>query len=397
MIEPKLFYRELDALLSKIDKGEEPTKLLTSVLKEIVSSCVKDLHISGGKLYQEQGDQFVLVKDLKFQKESSSHPILDSNQEAIKLLLQHGSYIYDNPEVQIIPDLRTQKETTLAGFYVGEETFWILIFELNPGWERVEIEVCLNIIRSILNDRISSQSLKENLTQAAKIQKSLLPRKVPKFSDYQIAAKTLPAKMVGGDFYDFFSFDPDLLGLVIGDASGHDLPAALVARDVVMGLRVGYEKQMKLVHVLENLNRVIYRNRTKGFTSLFLAELEKDGSLFYVNAGHPPPILFLRENIEKLDVGGTVIGAVPEVQFKRGFAYLNPGDSLLLYTDGLLERRGLDNLDSGIQHLFQVVYKNKDRSAEEILESVFSFEKDKKLQDDSTLVIIKRIEKENSH
>ncbi len=397
MIEPKLFYRELDVFFSKIDKEQEPAKLLTSVLKGVVSSFGEDLHIGEGKLFQEQGDQFVLVKDLSSQKRTSAYSVLDPNQKAIELLLEHGSYIYDNPQVQITPDIRTRNDTTLAGFFVGEENLWILLFELNFGWERAEIEVSLNIIRSVLNDWIASQSLKDNLTQAAKIQQSLLPRRVPKFSGFEVAARTIPAKLVGGDFYDFYTFDLDLMGFVIGDASGHDLPAALLVRDVVIGLRVGYEKQMKLVHVLENLNRVIYRNRTKGFTSLFLAELEKDGSLFYVNAGHPPPLLILRENIEKLDVGGTVIGAVPEVRFKRGFAYLNPGDILLLYTDGLIERKGLDNIEFGIQRLFKVVHENKDKTAEEILESVFSLGKEKRLTDDTTLVIIKRTEKENTH
>jgi len=401
MIEPKLFYRELDAFFSKIgvcpiDKGEEPAKLLTSVLKQVVRSFGKDLHIGEGKLYQDQGDLFVLVKDLSSQKKTSAYSMLDSSQKAIELLLQHGSYIYDNSEVQMVPDLRTRNDTTLAGFCVEEETRWILLFELDPGWERAEIEVSLNIIRSVLNDWMASQSLKDNLTQAAKIQQSLLPRKIPKFSGFDIAARTVPAKLVGGDFYDFFTFDLDLMGLVIGDASGHDLPAALLVRDVVIGLRVGYERQMKLVHVLENLNRVIYRNRTKGFTSLFLAELEKDGSLFYVNAGHPPPLLILTENIEKLDVGGTVIGAMPEVRFKRGFAYLNPGDILLLYTDGLIERKGLDDVESGIKRLYRVVHQNRDKTPAEILEAVFATGKGQRLADDTTLMVVKRTENEIS-
>ncbi|KPL00152.1 MAG: hypothetical protein AMJ90_08715 [candidate division Zixibacteria bacterium SM23_73_2] len=395
MIEPKLFYRELDKFFSRIDRMEEPTKLLTSVLEQLVSSFGKDLHIGEGKLFQEQEDWFVLVKDLSSRKKTQTYLSLDSEQQAIKLLLQHGSYIFDNPEVQIVPELKTRNDTTLAGFCVGEEILWVLLFELDPGWERAEIEVSLNIIRSVLNDWMASQSLKDNLTQAAKIQQSLLPRRVPEFSGFQIAARTVPAKLVGGDFYDFFTFDLDLMGLVVGDASGHDLPAALLVRDVVIGLRVGYEKQMKLVHVLENLNRVIYRNRTKGFTSLFLAELEKDGSLFYVNAGHPPPLLILRDNIEKLDVGGTVIGAVPEVRFKRGFAYLNPGEILLLYTDGLVERKGTDEIESGIKLLFRVVHQNKDKTAKEILESVFATLKGKRIIDDTTLVVIKRTEKEN--
>ena len=87
-----------------------------------------------------------------------------------------------------------------------------------------------------------------------------------------------------------------MLGLSIGDASGHGLPAALLVRDVVTGMRMGIEKELKVAHVFEKLNRVIHRSRLSSrFVSVFYGELEADGNLVYVNAGHQPPILFFRE------------------------------------------------------------------------------------------------------
>ena len=87
-----------------------------------------------------------------------------------------------------------------------------------------------------------------------------------------------------------------MLGVSIGDASGHGLPAALLVRDVVTGLRMGIEKELKVAHVFEKLNRVIHRSRLSSrFVSVFYGELEADGNLVYVNAGHQPPILFFKE------------------------------------------------------------------------------------------------------
>ena len=92
---------------------------------------------------------------------------------------------------------------------------------------------------------------------------------------------------MGGDFYDFHDLGEGTLGIAIGDASGHGLPAALLVRDVVTGLRMGIEKELKVAHVFEKLNRVIHRSRLSSrFVSVFYAELDRDGNLVYVNAGH---------------------------------------------------------------------------------------------------------------
>ncbi len=87
-----------------------------------------------------------------------------------------------------------------------------------------------------------------------------------------------------------------MLGLAIGDASGHGLPAALLVRDVVTGLRMGIEKDLKVAYVFAKLNRVIHRsNLSSRFISVFYGELEADGNLIYVNAGHFPPSLFFTD------------------------------------------------------------------------------------------------------
>ena len=131
-------------------------------------------------------------------------------------------------------------------------------------------------------------------------------------------------------------------GFAIGDASGHGLPAALLVRDVVTGLRMGIEKDLKVAYVFGKLNRVIHRsNLSSRFVSVFYGELEAGGNLVYVNAGHPPPLLFSRRAASERAGHrrhrhrAAAGGALPP----RASPTSSRGDVLVLCTDGILERR----------------------------------------------------------
>ena len=109
------------------------------------------------------------------------------------------------------------------------------------------------------------------LQKAVQIQRSLLPRSAPKIDGYDMAGKSIPAVLVGGDFYEYFESDEGHFGVSIGDASGHGLPAALLVRDVVIGLRMGLISQFKLGHIIKNLNKVIQKSTyASNFVSLVL-------------------------------------------------------------------------------------------------------------------------------
>jgi len=108
--------------------------------------------------------------------------------------------------------------------------------------------------------------------------------------------------------------------VAVGDASGHGLPAALLVRDVVTGLRMGVEKEAKMAEAMEKLNRIIHRSTlSTRFVSLFYGAIESNGNFRYVNAGHPPPILVNGSRIKRLKATGTILGAVPEISLHRSF------------------------------------------------------------------------------
>jgi len=150
---------------------------------------------------------------------------------------------------------------------------------------------------------------------------------------------SVPAESVGGDVFDWVPLDAETLALMVADASGHGLPAALQARDVVTGLRMGIERDYKINRTVEKLNRVIHRSGlTSRFVSLVTGELETNGNFVYVNAGHPSPLLLDAHGMRELTVGGGVLGPFPDATFKLGFAHVDRGAVLALFSDGVLEQ-----------------------------------------------------------
>ncbi|MCI0495182.1 PP2C family protein-serine/threonine phosphatase [candidate division KSB1 bacterium] len=392
---PKDFYRKLDAFLSEIYQvGSE--NIIATVLTELVNFLGKDLRIQNGRLYELDVENFVLLHHINLENIPESIQTLQLDNEAVQLVLLHGCYIYNEP--RLISMIRSgAAQLTPAAFYVQkEEHVWLFVFELLTGWEREEIDFSLNTIRKVLTARISSETFRNYLHQAELIQRSLLPKKSPKIEGFEIAGKSISTDIVGGDLYDYIEYDSETFGVAVGDASGHGLPAALVVRDVVTGLRMGLEREMKLTKALEKLNRVIHRSSlSTSFISLFYCEIETDGTVVYSNAGHPPPLLVSGDAIQMLDRGGFVLGPLPEVKLKRGFAMLNPGNSLILYSDGILERQNRYGIPFEIERLKKFVLENQHLSADElmnlIIKTVYNFGGKSKWKDDATVVVVKRL------
>ncbi len=397
MIEPKIFYRKLDSIQNKIGKDKSRQEYLFDLADELEKVFGDDLRIGKGIIYEKNDDEFILISKPD-QSQISIVSNIKATDPAIEVLEENKIYIYDSPFL-VFPGWRRDQsdyKIPVALRVSSLENSWIFVFELKSNWQREEIEFCLNAVRSALKYRLISESLNNEMQQAVHIQKSLLPQKDPKVNGYDIAGQSNPAELVGGDIYDYVEFDDDSFGFCIGDASGHGLPAALLARDAVTGLRMGLEKHMKMVHTLKKLNHVIYQSvfSTK-FISMFYGELEDDGNLFYVNAGHPAPILVNGDHVAELNSTGVIFGALPEIELHRSFVRLEKGSVLVLFTDGIFERENKDGQDYGLERLTKIIIKNQNHSATEIRDSIFSdahfFGGNKKWDDDVTLVVIKRL------
>jgi sigma-B regulation protein RsbU (phosphoserine phosphatase) len=397
--DPKTFYRKLDTLLSKIEvvSGGDQIELLSTVMRDLVESFGVELAIRNGRLYEVVGDELVLRRDLRGPGQDLTGFRVSMGYPPIQLLFLHQCYIFDSTTPGLDPEFEKKilGGTNSAAIVVGREHVSVLSFGLTDGWQREEIEFCLNAIRNALNHKLQTIGLAASLEETRMIQRSLFPESIPGFAGYEMAARAETADLVGGDFYDFLPLDDEVMGIALGDASGHGLPAALLVRDVVTGLRMGVEKDMKITPALRKLNLVIHRSTlSTKFVSLFYGELEKNGNLMYVNAGHVPPFLLLGRGMFRLDVGGSVLGPLPEIRFKRGFAHLDKGGVLVAVSDGILERANRKGDQYGEPRLLDLLQRVREKSAQEILNAVFRAARDhsrSRWEDDATAVVVRRL------
>lgn len=399
MIEPKIFYRKLDYLLSKIGKEKSGEDFLFYIVTKLEQTFGDDLSIYDGRIYQETNMGFELIFPIEGVIRDGLVKKISLNSKALMSIIKSRSYIFDNPLEGGEFKMQSSFEYSVpAGLLVhSPENRWVFVFDLKSGWVREEIEFCMNAVRRAINYRLFSEAVISEMQQAARIQQSLLPAAPPVIPGYDIAAYSIPAELVGGDLYDFYLFENDEFGFCLGDASGHGLPAALMVRDVVTGLRMGVEKHMKMVHTLKKLNEVIYRGAySTSFISLFFAELEKNGNLFYANGGHPSPLLFNGSEVIELQPTGLIFGAFRDIDLHRAFAHIDIGGVLVIFTDGILERKNKDDEFYSVSEIEKIVKANLTKSAKEILELIFDhvekFGNNSKWEDDATIMIIKRTE-----
>lgn len=386
---PKEFYRKLDSLISRIKKRIGTEDALALVLEELVEEVGDDLKIKSGCVYRLDKGLFWHLGDPLGDSTESWPEKISVSEHFFGLLTEHKSYIFADTE---IPPWGNESVAAL----IGEDEQFLIVFRLREGWERETLEFSINVIQNILNFSRSTSRFRADMEEARYIQGSLLPRRKADFTGFDIAARSVPAEQVGGDFYDYGVLDEEVLSFAIGDASGHGLPAALLVRDVVTGLRMGIEKEMKISGVVKKLNRVIGKSRlSTKFVSMFYGELEKAGTLVYVNAGHPPPILIKESREEKLTKGGGILGPLENANFERGFAFIDPGDILVMLTDGILESQDRTGSMFEENRVVDLVRRNRVKSSESMIELLFNemyqFTGSGKVTDDTTLFIIKRL------
>ena len=395
MITPKTFYQELDSILAKIGTVEKDGNFLFTILKELEQKFGDMLKIHNSHIYELRGHEYVLISQSEPKKMKSR---LEETDQVVQLVNTHGSYIYDNPELGNRFQLKNDLDYIIpAAIHVHSTDWkWIFVFELSSGWLREEVILFLNSIRTAFNYRLFSEQINGELKQAARIQRSLLPTESPSVEGYDIYGRSTSAEMVGGDIYEYFQFDDENFGVSIGDASGHGLPAALLVRDVVIGLRMGLAKEMRLVHTVKKLNQVIQKSTySTNFVSLFIGEIESGDHFFYVNAGHPAPFLIAGKKVHDLEATGIALGFLPDISLHRSYIRFDSPSVLVMYTDGISERENDQEEQFGVDRLKKLVIKNQNKSSKEIVQmvfdAVFKFGKRAPWDDDASMVVIKKL------
>jgi predicted ester cyclase len=183
------------------------------------------------------------------------------------------------------------------------------------------------------------ERIEHELQVARQIQQELLPEATPDLDGWQIAAYYGPAREVGGDFYDFLEFPDGRLGLVVGDATGHGMPAALVMATTRGMLRAVVQSLESPGEVLARVNEALVADVPPStFVTCFYGILEpKSGHLVYANAGHDLPYLWHGGAAEELRARGMPLGLMPGMGYEEKEITLKRGEGVLFYSDGLVE------------------------------------------------------------
>ena len=262
--------------------------------------------------------------------------------------------------------------------------------------ERLECDYTTSICLSHYSED-QLRSLEKDLELTAKVQKDLLPCCAPNRETIEIAHYTRPAGIVSGDYYDFFDLANNKQGVVIADIMGKGLSASMMMANIQATIRTLGQEYDDVAALLNRINELFCHNmKIIHFLSLCFISLDIDnGIMEYSNAGHNPPLLWnsKKDRIELLNPTGPAVGLIKSTTYRANKIKINPGDLMLLYTDGLIEARDGNGNEFGEDRLNEFLIKNNKQSAALFLENlqkeVTSFARH--LHDDITLIAVKML------
>ncbi len=270
-----------------------------------------------------------------------------------------------------------------------------------------DLEITINktleeiiIQRQALHEHDQLISIRHDLNVAREIQQGILPKTFPPFpnrKDFEIYANMAAAKEVGGDFYDFFMIDNDRLGFVIGDVSGKGIPAAIFMAVSRTLIRATGQKGMPAGECMHYANNLLCNESVSSmFVTVFYGIMNmKTGELEYGNAGHNPPYILKKDGTIEIvpSTGDIILGVFEDQAYKSKTISMNPGDGILLFTDGVTEAFNRADEEYGEERLEKLLLTMKDFSTDKIvntiIEDVNTFALGVAQSDDITMLSLK--------
>ncbi len=409
-MEQKKLYKFIDTLASKKYENEE--QLLSDVTEQIIQH--EEIQITGGRIWK-----------------------LDPLNRCYTLLFQTGKMKKIDPDFRLkiedypMFDAVTAQRTVLANetnkhllsrgilrysasgvghkVRVGGKKYYQYMLALNAKNIDDEFRDTINIVATFLTSKLredfltaTQKNLIKDIDKAKQIQRSILPEHEYNYYGYDIFGVTIPAEIIGGDFYDYLKMgeNGERLAVVVGDAASKGLGAAAEAMYISGAIRMGSTFNIKISSIMLRLNQLINKIfKDDKFISLFYGELlpDKKGLFLYSNAGHNAPIHYSAATGEVafLDSTGPLLGPVPNSRFETESTNLSNGDILVIYTDGIVEAANDKYEFYEEKRLVEVIKRNKNLTSKElvysILDDVLKFStSNSKYQDDKTLVVIKK-------
>jgi sigma-B regulation protein RsbU (phosphoserine phosphatase) len=405
-------YRTIERIASRSFTNDE--ELLRQVIHEIVQN--EEINLRGGRIW-------------KFDPTGGSYELLHQVGDIEQIKQNYKIKIKDYPIFLELPKVRTVlgseqdwylRERGILKYSatgIGEKINWRgnllyrYVMAFNADHLDETLTSTLNIISAALSSVLRSykieheaQALERDLDKARELQKSILPQHEMRFHSFEMYGISVPERMVGGDFFDYLVTDGDneRLAVVIGDAASKGFPAAAQALYTSGALRMGFDYQTKISSLLSRVNNLLNKTFSEEhFVSLFYTELtdDKNGLVIYANCGHNIPIL-LRYNSdtpETIETTGQLLGPFPNETFRTENFLMNPGDVLLLYTDGVSEATNENGDFYGEERILKHLITTRKHNAQDItrslLDDVQKFNSLGTQSDDKTIVTVKRLDR----
>lgn len=265
--------------------------------------------------------------------------------------------------------------------------------------DRLEIQPVTQICLGCISQQEQAR-LEEDLYLASKVHRALLPQAVARIDGFEVAVKSLAARIIGGDYYDFLPGRRNgSTRIVIADTMGKGLPAGLLMSNVQGALRILADDIRSSAMLVSRLNEWLCRNvPVTKFISLFCVTVTPDsnGEFTYVNAGHCPPIVFRAGgSVERLQPTGAVLGVAEDFVYREQNSVFQPGDLLLLYTDGVTDAENDREEMFGEHRLLDYVGRRRHDSPGDVvaglLDEIRAFTSRHDFDDDLTVVALRRV------
>jgi predicted ester cyclase len=317
---------------------------------------------------------------------NTSYTIEEQIAEGDTVVTKYRSSSFQRREIAGIPP--TEEERTSEGIYIHR----ISGGKITEEWSIVDAHPTVEALAQEIRER---ERIEQELRVARSIQQAALPKEVPQLEGWQISPYYQPAREVGGDFYDFHPLSEGRLGLVVGDATGKGVPAALVMSTTCGMLRLAAQSSSSPGEMLQRVNETLFPYIPSNmFVTCFYAILEPEsGRLSYANAGHDLPYLHRNGDTEELRARGMPLGLMPKMSYEEKETILHSGEAALFYSDGLVEAHDPRGEMFGFPRLRALIAEHgEERSLGDFLmEELYSFvEEGWEQEDDITLLTLRR-------
>jgi len=409
-MEQKKIYRTIETVTSKYFETDK------DLFKEVINQLVdnEQIDVTGARIWRFDEDEMaykLMLQNGNVQKIENGFPLKISDYPIFELISKERTILADETDKVLISKGIFKYSASGVGrkIKIKGKYFYQYLLAVNSSNIDDELRYTLNIVATILTSKLKERriydqrkNLIEDLDKAKQLLKSIIPEHEYEFHNYDLFGVTIPADIVGGDFFDYLKIgdDEDRLGIVVGDAASKGLAAAAEAMYISGAVRMAANFQIKISPLMRMTNQLINKIFADDkFTSLFYCEIsdDKKGLSLYANAGHNPPIFISKETkkITRLNPTGPLLGPAPNSRFETDSINFKNGDVLVIYTDGIVEAANSKFEFYEEERLEKVISNNFHKTPKEIalaiLDDVNQFSTSRpKYQDDKTLVIIKR-------